>query len=421
MQLNTAQLYGRCGYSSATKPTAYGKNLSDFKEACRVEYKAKNSILAAHDDDFDGVIQAATADIPPYPFDESCKGLDALSMEDIKALNNKYNAKSMTLDSKEFDNLLSFLHGKGVISDKDFVSMTHGIPTDFDKDGQPISFNNLDQRHKISGKILEQLYTLNQSTISKFNEIYKIAREQQTLPIGAELFDAVADGSKSVLAALEKVFLSDENGVVQKEDPQWQRVGNFLQRYMGKCKNETTIVQDAFGNRGHGNLVVPMAGKDMLHCSFPGTNGSSVFVNYAEGCTEENPLLLIQTTDENGNMYEQLIHPEDIDPQNATYPQMLALNAHLRKIGEITGDNYFAIPPILDFSKPFDTPINYAEICQKAIDKMREAGYANAEETKLLDAYLNFFNRSKNGTRTNILEEVLKEQAEKQTTNAYSL
>ena len=49
---------------------------------------------------------------------------------------------------------------------------------------------------------------------------------------------------------------------------------------------------------------------------------------YADGSTEENPVIFARTIDANGREMEQTFSLNDIDPHNATYLEMLALQVH---------------------------------------------------------------------------------------------
>ena len=56
---------------------------------------------------------------------------------------------------------------------------------------------------------------------------------------------------------------------------------------------------------------------------------------YAEGSTEENPVIFARTIDANGREMEQTFSLNDIDPHNATYLEMLALQVHYKPDEEI--------------------------------------------------------------------------------------
>lgn len=58
-------------------------------------------------------------------------------------------------------------------------------------------------------------------------------------------------------------------------------------------------------------------------------NGSSYALNYASNSTDENPVVIADWIDPDGNKFKQTFNLNDIDPTNATYVEMAALGAHL--------------------------------------------------------------------------------------------
>ena len=62
--------------------------------------------------------------------------------------------------------------------------------------------------------------------------------------------------------------------------------------------------------------------------------GSNVAMDYAmwyaEGSTEEDPVIFARTIDANGREMEQTFSLNDVDPHNATYLEMLALQVHYK-------------------------------------------------------------------------------------------
>lgn len=76
------------------------------------------------------------------------------------------------------------------------------------------------------------------------------------------------------------------------------------------------------------NYLVYLKTDDMLYSGGNGT-GLSFYLKYAEGSTEENPLIVAKGIDENGNEFEKTIAVNGINPQWATVVEMRALEAHL--------------------------------------------------------------------------------------------
>ena len=58
-------------------------------------------------------------------------------------------------------------------------------------------------------------------------------------------------------------------------------------------------------------------------------SGLSFWLRYDEESTEENPCMIAEGIDENGNSFCEKIFIKDVDPKNATYIEMTALETHL--------------------------------------------------------------------------------------------
>ena len=71
---------------------------------------------------------------------------------------------------------------------------------------------------------------------------------------------------------------------------------------------------------------VYMLSKDCIY-SGGGYGGQSVNVMYTIDSTAEDPIVKIFGTSMSGS-YEEVVHINDIDPTNATYPELCALLAH---------------------------------------------------------------------------------------------
>lgn len=59
------------------------------------------------------------------------------------------------------------------------------------------------------------------------------------------------------------------------------------------------------------------------------SSGLSFWLRYDEESTEENPCMIAEGIDENGNAFCEKIFVKDVDPENATYIEMTALETHL--------------------------------------------------------------------------------------------
>ncbi len=94
---------------------------------------------------------------------------------------------------------------------------------------------------------------------------------------------------------------------------------------------------NVFKNNDENGLLStkPYNHKTTLHVKTPdmiysGANGAglSFYLKYAEESTKENPIVKATGIDEKGNDFEQTISLNNIDPANATYVEMRALEAH---------------------------------------------------------------------------------------------
>ena len=65
--------------------------------------------------------------------------------------------------------------------------------------------------------------------------------------------------------------------------------------------------------------------------SYFGTNGTGVscHIKYAEGSTQDDPIVIAKGVDENGDEFEQTIHIDKINPQCATVVEIWALEEHI--------------------------------------------------------------------------------------------
>lgn len=72
-------------------------------------------------------------------------------------------------------------------------------------------------------------------------------------------------------------------------------------------------------------------------------DGQSFSIYKADDYSADNPILNIKGTDKDGNIYEQQIDPLTVDLENASYVEMMAVNAYLVDIGELDGNDFSAI------------------------------------------------------------------------------
>ena len=76
----------------------------------------------------------------------------------------------------------------------------------------------------------------------------------------------------------------------------------------------------------YGNTM--MLFKDALIAIAHPQTGESVNVFRADDYSEANPVYLVKGTDASGKTYEQTINVNEVNPENCSYTELLALNAH---------------------------------------------------------------------------------------------
>ena len=125
-----------------------------------------------------------------------------------------------------------------------------------------------------------------------------------------------------------------------------------------------------------------------------GPNGQSAHVMYEEGSTAEDPIVRIFGNSQSGE-YEEIVHINDIDPTNATYPELCALLAHKTRTGEYTPEKGTLLSPLPggvdrgDYSKKF----NYVQTIKDYVSFNKQNGHlwlASSGESLLVfyDKYL---------------------------------
>lgn len=136
-----------------------------------------------------------------------------------------------------------------------------------------------------------------------------------------------------------------------------------------------------------------MLSKDCIY-SGGGYGGQSVNVMYTIDSTAEDPIVKIFGTSMSGS-YEEVVHINDIDPTNATYPELCALLAHQQRIGAYTsGANKLLIPTPLnvdpgDYSKRMD----YISLIRDSLSNSNYVDLTNSTQ-KLLDFFERYLSKN---------------------------
>ena len=141
--------------------------------------------------------------------------------------------------------------------------------------------------------------------------------------------------------------------------------------------NASAYTQNARRTQGSGFDVSKPIKVYMLdeQCIYSSTaaDGQSVHVMYEENSTPEDPVVRIFGNSQSG-AYEEIVHINEIDPSNATYPELCALLAHKNRTGEYTSGEKRLLDPV-----PFGMDRgNYSER-GNFVQKIREYSSGNQQ------------------------------------------
>ncbi|MFA5535724.1 MAG: hypothetical protein WDA53_00970 [Bacillota bacterium] len=126
---------------------------------------------------------------------------------------------------------------------------------------------------------------------------------------------------------------------------------------------------------------------------FSGGNGTglSFYIKYAEGSTDDNPVMVAEGVDENGIEFKQTIKINKINPQNATIIEMRALEAYLdvEKGGGLTS------LPLPIGALGFHDRNNFVELFKKEINDMNLLRQDQVSQfySQNMNRYLDFLSR----------------------------
>lgn len=150
------------------------------------------------------------------------------------------------------------------------------------------------------------------------------------------------------------------------------------QRIVDVGPNHKMIIQDP--------ITVRLPGENCIYSGGDGL-GQSAYIEYTEDSTAEDPIVRITGNSLSGE-YDQIVHINDIDPDNATYPELCALFRHLHKTGQadeyqLTGLVDHPIPSEVekgDYSKRQ----NFTQKIEACISKNQRYNPDVAQEGRLL-------------------------------------
>ena len=159
----------------------------------------------------------------------------------------------------------------------------------------------------------------------------------------------------------------------------------------GKSTGAQNVKQ---GYQPSGNITLNWSDGAIFASGTP--DGQSFSIYKADGYSADNPILNIKGTDKDGNSYEQQINPLTVDPSNASYTEMMAVNAYLVDIGKLDVNDF------APFERPTDDDLEKADYLT-SLREWRDTQYSvgNMEgyhkAAKVCDALANL-QHEKNGT-----------------------
>ena len=146
------------------------------------------------------------------------------------------------------------------------------------------------------------------------------------------------------------------------------------------------------GSQDSGNISLRWSDGAIFACGTP--DGQSFSVYKADNYAADNPILNIKGIDKDGNSYEKQIDPRTVDPENASYVEMMAVNAYLVDIGELDANDFTA------FERPTEDDLEKADYLN-SIREWRDTQYRVGnmvgyyKAAKVCDALLNLQHEQK--------------------------
>ena len=119
-------------------------------------------------------------------------------------------------------------------------------------------------------------------------------------------------------------------------------------------------------------ITVYMLDEQCIYSS-TAADGQSVHVMYEKGSTPEDPVVRIFGNSLSGE-YEEIVHINEIDPSNATYPELCALLAHKNRTGEYMSGEKRLLDPL-----PFGMDRGNYSARGNFVQKIREYGSGNQQ------------------------------------------
>ncbi len=113
--------------------------------------------------------------------------------------------------------------------------------------------------------------------------------------------------------------------------------------------------------------------------------------SYAENSTEENPIILVEGYDAQGNRFETKVKVNEVNPYNATEIEMTALGVHTGKIKGL--ESMFGAMPLHRKPMGMNERANFIELFAKNITDQKTIGqHQNADKLRSnMEFYMEFW------------------------------
>lgn len=149
------------------------------------------------------------------------------------------------------------------------------------------------------------------------------------------------------------------------------------------------------------NIHVRLPGENCIYAGGDGA-GQSAYVEYADNSTEDDPIVKITGRSLSGD-FNQTVHINDIDPNNATYPELCALLAHMRETGDYQQKSGLLRPVPLDVEGgDYSKRQNFSSKIQNSINHNQQYGNTSMalSGNQLLSVYEKFLDRKSKSAET---------------------
>lgn len=145
---------------------------------------------------------------------------------------------------------------------------------------------------------------------------------------------------------------------------------------------------DAASAISGGTIHVRLPGPNCLYSGGDG-KGQSMYIEYAENSSEEDPVVHISGNSLSG-AYEKTVHINDINPASASAPELCALTQHLYKTGQSSVGWLTGRPMDMNLGD-YSRPQNFTQKLQNCITKNQRYNSHMAQAGKnLLSVFEDF-------------------------------